>query len=104
MNTRDELKRGELKRYARIVTKPSKIAGQDMYGMSAVRRSYGTHGGYKSDGALHVNDGTWYCQSCQRGGDIFNLYAPIHNLDTVTDFPKIVAGLEKELSIALGSM
>lgn len=42
--------------------------------------------------------GTWHCDPCSRGGDIFNLYAIINELDVKNDFPKITGDLAKLLA------
>ena len=37
--------------------------------------------------------GTFYCDPCGKGGDIFDYLAETHGLNTQTDFPQIVAAL-----------
>ena len=95
---KDEL-RPRLKEYVRLVTKPDPKAGRDMYACPVC--GSGSKGDRSSDGAFHLSGETWYCHSCQNGGDIFALYAGLHNLDTKTDFPQILEGLQKELGVTV---
>ena len=61
----------------------------------------GSKGGRDSDGAFHLSGDRWYCHACQKGGDIFTLYAEINQLDTVSDFPEINTGLAQALGVTV---
>lgn len=42
-----------------------------------------------------------YCQSCQRGGDAFGLFAAVDGLDPRLDFPEVARGLAELLGVHL---
>ena len=97
----DEIKnelRSRLGEYISLITKPSRSGGRNMFICPICGSG---SGGLNSDGALHVDGDQWYCHSASHdsGGDIFELYAQLHDLSTKTDFPKIVEGLSNELGI-----
>lgn len=87
---KDEL-RSRLGDYVSQVTTPSRRAGRNMFVCPLC--GSGSKGGRDSDGAFHLSGDRWYCHACQKGGDIFTLYAEINQLDTATDFPEINKGL-----------
>jgi len=89
--------RPRLSEYVSIVTTPSRKAGRDMYVCPLC--GSGSSGRLNSDGAFHLTGDKWYCHACQRGGDIFDLYAGINGLDTKADFQKITEGLSEELGV-----
>ncbi len=95
-NIKDEL-RSRLGDYVSQVTKPSRKAGRNMF-VCPICGS-GAKGSRDSDGAFHLSGDRWYCHSCQKGGDIFTLYAEINQLDTTNDFPEINNGLAQALGI-----
>jgi len=84
-----------LREYVQKITRPSK--GKDMFVCPLCKS--GAKGGRDSDGAFHVSGSTWYCHSCQEGGDIFTLHGKLHNLDVTRDFPQIVDEICQELGI-----
>ena len=81
-SVKDEL-RPRLLDYVSQITTPSRKAGHNMYACPLCES--GAHGGRNSDGAFHVDGEKWYCHSCQRGGDVFSLYAEMNQLNTSTD-------------------
>lgn len=87
--------------YVSKITKPDRKAGRNMF-VCPVCGS-GSKGGRKSDGALHVDGERWFCHSSSHssGGDIFELFAQVNGLDTVTDFPKIIEGLADALGVTV---
>ena len=93
---KDEL-RSRLGEYVNQVTTPSRRAGKNMFVCPLC--GSGSKGGRDSDGAFHLTGDRWYCHSCQKGGDIFTLYAEINQLDTVNDFPEINKGLAQTLGV-----
>lgn len=94
--------RSKLRNYLSIVgAKPDRKGGRDMYSCPLPNCGSGTHNTSTSDGAFHVTGETWYCFSCERGGDIFNLYAIINNLDMRNDFGQIVTGLADLLDVQI---
>ena len=58
-----------------------------------------------SSDALHFNRGenTWYCYSCNCGGDLLELYAYDTGKDSKSDFVQIVADLASRYGILLDS-
>ena len=46
--------------------------------------------------------GLYKCFGCDASGDIFNFYANKHNLNTGSDFPKILEGIAQEFGITNG--
>jgi hypothetical protein len=54
------------------------------------------------DPSLRINPskGVWRCDPCDAGGDVFALYAGMHNLGGKGDFPAVVKGLARLLGIA----
>jgi len=95
---KDEL-RSRLGEYVAQVTTPSRRAGKNMFVCPLC--GSGSRGGRDSDGAFHLSGDRWYCHSCQKGGDIFTLYAEINHLDTVNDFPEINKGLAQALGVTV---
>lgn len=93
---KDEL-RSRLVEYVNQVTTPSRRAGKNMFVCPLC--GSGSKGGRDSDGAFHLTGERWYCHSCQRGGDIFTLYADLNQLDTIKDFSKINEGLSQALGV-----
>jgi hypothetical protein len=51
---------------------------------------------------INLEKGTWYCDVCAVGGDVFDLFAAVHGLNSrsPTDFPHIVNELSKILDIS----
>lgn len=98
IDIKDEL-RSRLGEYVSQVTRPSRRAGKDMFVCPLC--GSGSKGGRDSDGAFHLSGDRWYCHACQKGGDIFTLYAEINNLDTVNDFPEINKGLAQALGVTV---
>lgn len=97
-SVKDEL-RPRLLDYVSQITTPSRKAGHNMYVCPLC--GSGSHGGRNSDGAFHADGERWYCHSCQRGGDVFSLYAEMNQLNTSTDFPKVVEGLAQALGVTV---
>lgn len=95
---KDEL-RSRLGDYVSQVTTPSRRAGRNMFVCPLC--GSGSKGGRDSDGAFHLSGDRWYCHACQKGGDIFTLYAEINQLDTATDFPEINKGLAQALGVTV---
>lgn len=95
-SVKEEL-RQRLIEYVSQITTPSRKAGKNMFVCPLC--GSGSHGGRDSDGAFHLTGDRWYCHSCQKGGDIFTLYAEINQLDTVSDFPEINKGLAQALGV-----
>ena len=95
---KDEL-RSRLGDYVNQVTTPSRRAGKNMFVCPLC--GSGSKGGRDSDGAFHLSGDRWYCHACQKGGDIFTLYAEINQLDTVNDFPEINTGLAQALGVTV---
>ena len=95
---KDEL-RSRLGDYVNQVTRPSRRAGKNMFVCPLC--GSGSKGGRDSDGAFHLSGDRWYCHACQKGGDIFTLYAEINQLDTVNDFPEINTGLAQALGVTV---
>lgn len=93
--------RSRLLDYVNLITTPSPDGTKDFYCCPFC--GSGTHRGDRSDGAFHVTGETWYCHACDRGGDIFTLYAEMDHLNTERDFPKIVDGLCQALGITVHS-
>lgn len=93
-NTKEYI-RQKLPEYVRIITKPSR--GKDLFCCPLC--GSGTRGTPTSDGAFHLNGFKWFCHACNRGGDIFKLYAEMNHLDTKKDFVTIVNGLSQVLNI-----
>lgn len=87
--------RPRLKDYVSLITSPSPKSGRGMY-VCPICES-GHH--RKKTGAFHLTGEEWYCHSCKAGGDIFDLYAYLHNMGGKEDFPKIVEGLASELGV-----
>lgn len=87
----------KLSEYVSMITRPSKKGGRGMHVCPFC--GSGSHDTPDSDGAFHVTGEVWFCQACKQGGDIFTLYAKLHDLDPVKDFPKIIEGLAQELGI-----
>ena len=98
MEIKDELK-DRLLDYVCRITEPSPKAGRDFYNCPLCGSGKGRNGHYT--GAFHVTGKVWKCHSCQKDGDVFNLYGFMHNLDpnSKEDFPKIVKGLSAELGV-----
>jgi len=96
IDIKDEL-RSRLGEYVAQVTRPSRRAGKNMFVCPLC--GSGSKGGRDSDGAFHLSGDRWYCHACQKGGDIFTLYAEINQLDTVNDFPEINTGLAQALGV-----
>ena len=94
MNDNNEI-RSRLGEYVNMVTTPSR--GKDMYVCPLC--GSGSHGNLDSDGAFHVTSEKWFCHSCQRGGDIYTLYAYKNGLDISTDFQEIKEGLSRDLGV-----
>lgn len=97
-SVKDEL-RPRLLDYVSQITTPSRKAGHNMYVCPLC--GSGSHGGRNSDGAFHADGEKWYCHSCQRGGDVFSLYAEMNQLNTSTDFQKVVEGLAQALGVTV---
>jgi len=91
--------RAKLRDYLPIVGAKQDRKGRDMY--SCPLCGSGTHNTSTSDGAFHVTGDKWFCHSCNRGGDIFDLYAIVNNLDTRNDFGQIVTGLADLLGVQI---
>lgn len=83
--------------YVSQITTPSRKAGKNMFVCPLC--GSGSRGGRNSDGAFHVTGATWYCHSCKQGGDVFSLYAEKNQLNTSTDFPKVIEGLSQALGV-----
>lgn len=79
---KEELKL-RLKEYVERITEPDRRAGRNMYKCPLC--GSGHNKGRNSDGAFSItSDGLrWYCFSCNKGGDIFNL---IEKYEGITDF------------------
>jgi DNA primase len=52
---------------------------------------------------VNADKGTWYCDPCKRGGDIFKLCAAMKGLSTGADFPEVVDGVASALSGVVSS-
>ena len=91
---RDQL-RQNLKPYVESITSKSK--GANMY----VCPLCGSGNGPSGTGAFSIKDGiNWKCFSCNKGGDIFDLYGAING---ATDYPQQLEGLCQIYRISVDS-
>lgn len=91
---KDEI-RNRLTEYVCQISQPSPKNGKDMYICPLCGSGTGKH----KTGALHITGEKWKCHACDRGGDIFTLYALKNNLDSRSDFPEIIKGLSDALGL-----
>jgi DNA primase len=49
--------------------------------------------------AFNNETGKWYCHGCSKKGDVFNFYGNIKNLETRSDFGKILKGITHDFGI-----
>lgn len=105
--TRDQAKeelKGRLKEYVNQITEPDRRAGRNMYKCPLCNSGHGS--GRNSNGAFTVapNGLLWRCFSCEKSGDIFNLYAYVNNLDVKSDFAQILDSLAALFNITIDNV
>jgi hypothetical protein len=50
---------------------------------------------------FNVSSGQYYCHGCGKKGDIFHFYAKISDLNSRSDYPKIIKGIARDFGISV---
>jgi hypothetical protein len=73
------------------------VVGQTIQDFKKIGDEYSTrfplHLDHHPSLRINPSTGVWYCDPCGNGGDIFKLYAAVHQLDYKTDFREVLKGL-----------
>ena len=84
--------------YVNEITQLSRNGGKNQYICPFCNSGTGRNG----TGAFtyYPDTKTYKCFACGEHGDIFTLYAKLNNLSLISDFPQIVADLEKKFNLS----